>query len=381
MDIETLLQSLLENDHLTQAVLSSPSDKKAALTKIVIRPVLIQKKVKYQATFFYLKKTEHKNLSAPEAQALIEQQLKETFRQAVLFSNDADYHVLVNRLGQITILKKRATQNKLAPLEHNLPKQTILKEGQPIPFLVHLGVMSSSGKVIAQKYDKFRQINKYLEFIADIIKDHKFSSPIHIVDFGCGKSYLTFALYHYLQSVLGLAVDIVGLDLKEDVIATCNKLASELHFEHLHFEVGDIGHYEPKHKPEMVISLHACDTATDAALAQAIKWKARVILAVPCCQHEFFKQIHHKDLEPILKHGILKERFAALATDAARAHLLEIAGYKTQVMEFIDLEHTPKNVLIKAIRRNAPLPKKREEYNSFKQMLGFESSLEKWLKS
>ena len=223
-------------------------------------------------------------------------------------------------------------------------------------FLVDLGVQTPEGRVIKAKYNKFRQINRYLEFIEDVLKKLPDEGPLFIIDFGCGKSYLTFAMYYYLHELRRYETEIVGLDLKADVIADCNALAVKYGYRGLHFEQGDIGSYTCSRRVDMVVSLHACDTATDYALEKAIRWNAKVILAVPCCQHEVNRQIQNRELAPLLKYGLLKERMAALATDAIRAGLLEEMGYETQILEFIDMEHTPKNLLIRAVKREGMRP-------------------------
>lgn len=266
--------------------------------------------------------------------------------------------MLVGKKGKITVKRrvKRAADRDGAALEnkavlsHNRTKQYILQDGQPVDFLVGLGVQSPDGRVAKAKYDKFRQINRYLEFIEDVLERLPKEKTIRIIDFGCGKSYLTFAMYYYLHELKHREIEVTGLDLKEDVIAHCNRLAEKLQYHKLHFERGDISTYEGADAVDMVVSLHACDTATDYALEKAIKWGAKVIMAVPCCQHEVNKQIKCEVLQPILKYGVIKERMSALITDALRANLLEQCGYETQILEFIDMEHTPKNLLIRAVK-------------------------------
>jgi hypothetical protein len=270
---------------------------------------------------------------------------------------------------------RRAPTAKAAELAHDRRKRRLLPEGVPVPFLVELGVMTPDGRVRARRQDKFRQINRFLELVDDVLPNR----ALRIVDFGSGKSYLTFALYHLLAVERGLDVDVVGLDLKEDVIERCRALAGTLGYERLRFEVGDIALYDGG-PADVVVTLHACDTATDAALDRAVRWEAEVILAVPCCQHELYDQIEDESLEALLSHGILRERFAALATDAARAQLLEAVGYDAQVIEFVDLEHTPKNLLIRAIRR--PQRNRRRavhRYRAFKERLGIDPALERLL--
>lgn len=377
--IESLLQEIFAKQSLLHAVLSSPLETMQGIRKLTIRPVQIKQNLHYQLTRYEGEKTFHSNLSPTECLAFLLDHLNH-FKQTLLCTSDADYQILVSKKQQMTILKKPPTQSQQA-LEHNRKKQYLLEEGVPVPFLVELGIMSANGQVIAKKSDKFRQLNRFLELIDDVLPHLKPEGPIRIVDFGCGKAYLTFALYHYLHGLRGYEVEVSGLDLKKDVITTCQALAKKLGYKGLHFSVGNIVDYIPEHQVDMVITLHACDTATDAALAKAVHWQAGVILCVPCCQKELFRQVRSEVLAPILRHGILKERFAALATDAARAQLLDIAGYQTQVLEFIDLEHTPKNLLIRAIKR----PKKEasakivEEYQRFKDALGITCSLESLL--
>lgn len=236
-------------------------------------------------------------------------------------------------------------------LYHNRVKQYILKEGIPVPFLVDLGIQTREGAIVRAKYDKFKQINRYLEFVEDVLPVLKGEGAIHIIDFGCGKSYLTFALYYYLHELQKLDVMITGLDLKTDVIHNCNRLAQSYGYDRLQFVQGDIKNFTGSDQVDMVVTLHACDTATDYAIEKAVGWGAKVIFTVPCCQHEVNGQIQNKLLHPVLKYGLLKERLSAILTDAIRANLLEEAGYDTQVLEFIEMEHTPKNILIRAVRR------------------------------
>lgn len=267
-------------------------------------------------------------------------------------ARDRSATVLVSKKGKMTVKTRKAVCNIPQELSHNREKQYILKEGYPVDFLVGLGVQTPEGKITKNKYDKFRQINRYLEFIEDILDQLPQEGTIHVIDFGCGKSYLTFAMYYYLHVLQGRDIRITGLDLKKDVIRHCNELAAQCGYEQLQFQVGDISTYEGQQKIDMVVSLHACDTATDYALEKAVRWGARVILAVPCCQHEVNRQIHCGELEPLLRYGVIRERMSALITDAVRAGLLEQQGYDTQILEFIDMEHTPKNLLIRAVKRS-----------------------------
>lgn len=372
MDIQILVEKLSIGPF--KGTVSQPIYKKAEVKRISLKALKIKGKNYFQLTKHYSSKDMHENYPI---ELLIEQlkNLFQEYKQGNFTTSESSYHILVSSSGKMTILAKKSV-NKLE-LSHNRCKKTVLKEGEPIDFLVELGVMTSEGKVIASKSHKFKQINRFLEIIEDVIGSMKKREKISIVDFGCGKSYLTFALYHYLVDMLGMEAKITGLDLKADVIKHCSDLAVKLGYDGLHFEVGKIEGYVPKHSIDMVVALHACDTATDAAIAQAVRWGAEAILAVPCCQHELYGQIKNDQMGALLKHGILKERFAALATDAARSNLLEMQGYRTQVMEFIDLEHTPKNLLIKAIKTGYISQKAKEEYNNFKSLLHFDISLEK----
>lgn len=319
--------------------------------KIKIRPVLLKDQLKFQVTFYRGTKVIHKNYEKQDLLVDIPLWLSEYFKQMQVEYADVQASVLVSKKGKITIKTKQTGCKKTAVLEHNRKKKYILEEGTPVPFLVDLGVMGQNGKIVHAKYDKFKQINRYLEFVDDILEQLPKDREITIVDFGCGKSYLTFALYYFLRELKGYQVTIIGLDLKEDVIAHCNKLSSKYGYQDkLKFYVGDIAGYNGLTSVDMVVTLHACDTATDYALAKAVAWGAEVILSVPCCQHEVNRQLHNDMLSPVLKYGLIKERMAALLTDGIRAQLLEEQGYQVQVMEFIDMEHTPKNILIRAVK-------------------------------
>ncbi len=282
------------------------------------------------------------------------------FKSCDITAENQTVHILRNKTGQCTIKRVQVKQaTKTATDEHNRRKNYIISDGEPADFLVELGVMTETGIVKNDYQKKFRQINRFLEFIADVADS--LPDNAQIVDFGCGKSYLTFALYYYFNQVCHKNVKIVGLDLKKDVIERCSKLADKLGYSNLEFINGDIEQFESNFNWDMVVTLHACDTATDFALHKAVSRNARVILSVPCCQHELNPQIENAALSPLLKHGILRERFAALLTDAIRAQVLTDLGYKTTVMEFIDMEHTAKNILIRAIKTHAPRTTPSEE--------------------
>lgn len=278
--------------------------------------------------------------------------LLQVFRKLQMDTQEVSVQALVSKKGRATIkIKKAEHPVQPAAAEHNRKKQYLLEEGKAVPFLVDLGVQTPEGKTVNARYHKFRQINRFLEFVEDILPALDKSRELTIIDFGCGKSYLTFAMYYYLHEQQGLDVRMIGLDLKEDVIAHCNQLAGKYGYEKLQFLTGDIASYEGCTKADMVVTLHACDTATDYALQKAVEWNAKVILSVPCCQHELNAQIHSGLMQPVLKYGLIRERMAALLTDAFRAELLEEQGYQVQILEFIDMEHTPKNILLRAVQK------------------------------
>lgn len=369
----TKLQNLI-TENLTGITISNPQ-KTEPLVKIKIRPMEIKGAIGYQIEEFTKTQAFHKNVTLPELQKLFPAYFENRFRQAQIKLSDEEIQVLVSKKGTVSILRKKTKAEALPmlPLSHNRTKNYILAEGTPVPFLVELGVMTKDGTVTKAKYDKFRQINRFLEFVQDILPSLPHDRTITILDFGCGKSYLTFAIYHFLKVLHGRDVRIIGLDLKKDVIANCNRLAEHLGYSELTFLHGDIADYEGMNQVDMVVTLHACDTATDFALAKAIGWNASVILSVPCCQHELNKQLNNDALAPLLKYGLIKERTSALFTDAIRGNLLEAAGYQTQILEFIDMEHTPKNILLRAVRKQTPdadtLQKKLKELEPTLQFL------------
>lgn len=340
------------NENLYQIILSNPR-KTGGVEKVKIRPVLMKGKLEFQETSYVGTKVFHENFSKDKLIERILTALTESFKQGELENKEFRATVLVSKKGKITVkTKKNVGEKKEIDLSHNRVKHYILEEGTAVPFLVELGVQSKDGKIIKSKYDKFKQINRYLEFIRDVLPILPKDRTVNIIDFGCGKSYLTFAMYHYLKVLNGYDIRVIGLDLKDDVIEKCNRLAEKFGYSSaLKFIRGDISTFEGDYQPDMVVTLHACDTATDYALEKAVRWGAKVILSVPCCQHEVNKQIECKELEPVLKYGLLKERMSALITDAVRANMLEELGYDAQILEFIDMEHTPKNLLIRAVKR------------------------------
>ena len=355
-DLQSLFTDCL-NETLIRVILSNPSSKDGVI-KICARPVLKNKSLLFQIEEYTKTQVFHKNLTAGDAGSYLTGKLSSdtssqtaSFKNALVETQSFTANVLVSKKGTITIKKKMnasAKQPKIS-LSHNRKKKYILEEGIPVPFLIDLGVMTQNGNIVNAHYDKFRQINRFLEYIEDILPSLPTGRELRILDFGCGKSYLTFAIYYYLKVLKGYPVRITGLDLKEDVIRHCNELAVKYGYDKLEFLCGDIAYYDGCSQVDMVVTLHACDTATDYALAKAVGWGAKVILSVPCCQHELNKQMKNDLLSPVLHYGILKERMAALMTDGLRAQILEANGYRTQILEFIDMAHTPKNLLIRAV--------------------------------
>ena len=359
----------------------------------------------YGAEFFTKTQAFQKSMGEDEVNLFIEKNAGTSFKNAVVKTESEEITFLANRRGEV----KKISRKIKAQMENislvsakeaggNKIKNYILKEGTPVPFLVKLGVMTKEGAVVSAKYSKFRQINRFLEYVRDIIpevkalygKDFTAERPLRIADFGCGKSYLTFAVYYYLTEIERLPAEIVGLDLKEGVIKECQKLAAEFGYEKLNFFVGNIADFSYKNKPDVIITLHACDTATDFALNFAVRQNAFAILSVPCCQHEINLQLEKNKaavassspFASLERWGIVRERFAALATDVIRAELLEQSGYAVQLLEFIDMEHTPKNILLRAVRkRNAALQngsglqKSSERLSSLMQNLGASQTL------
>ncbi len=388
--LKVLLQDTVDSG-LYQIILSNPRRKGESVPfKIKIRPVLVKERLLFQETVYQGTKVFHENYEDTSMISRIEERLIHDFKQCEVEHKACRAVVLVSKKGRMTISRKQPAQNVIQPEEmrkmqmsHNRVKRYILEEGIPVPFLIDLGVQTRDGKIVHARYDKFRQINRFLEFIEDILPTLPKEGTVRILDFGCGKSYLTFAMYYYLHCLKKYDVEITGLDLKEDVIENCNRLSRQYGYEKLMFLKGDIADYEMRDRVDMVVTLHACDTATDYALLKAVRWNVKVILSVPCCQHEVNRQIHNKELASVLGYGIIKERMSALITDAVRAELLEAQGYETSILEFIDMEHTPKNLLIRAVRRPGEQPlkslAKMEEVIRLAEFLQIEPTLLKLL--
>jgi len=369
--LDDLLNDVFTGERLLRAVLSKPRAD-GAPAKVVVEPLVLRGEASYRFTTHLVDRTAHENLARSAARERLDILLGE-YGQGLLQTADADWQVL----GE-TVLR-RAPSRSMSPRTHDRAKRYLLEEGTPVPFLVELGVMTADGRVRKSRYDKFRQVNRFLELVDDIVPALPAEGTLRVVDFGCGKSYLTFAIHHLLTELRDRDVEIVGLDLKQDVIDLCSALAKRTEAAGLRFERGDIAGFQAETAADLVVSLHACDTATDEALAQAVRWKADAILAVPCCQKEAYSQIRSSILAPLLRHGLAKERLAALVTDTLRAQLLELAGYRTQLVEFVALEHTAKNVLIRAVRGTPAGAAALKAYEELRDSLGLDPMLERLL--
>ena len=385
------------NASLKEAIFSNPQSKTQSVSKRKVRPVLMKGELCFQVSSFEGKQVKHENLNADEVTKKALVWMQEEFKQLEIHNAESSLICLTNKKGTLTMkVKKNAPEKKVIQTEcegmdlekfaHNRRKKYFLPDTEPVPFLVDLGVQTKEGKIINSAYDKFKQINRFLEFIEDILPALEGEERIRILDFGCGKSYLTFAIYHYLHEICGKDVEITGLDLKADVIANCNKLAVKYGYHNLKFEVGDIKDYEAYKDVDLVVTLHACDTATDYALYKAIRWNAKAILSVPCCHHEVNRQVKSAELEPMLEYGIVKDRFAALATDSLRCMILKKYGYETQLLEFIDMAHTPKNLLIRAVKKQGLVSagkqgKLQAQEEEFSRFLGIHTTLQTLLEN
>ncbi len=383
--MEELKKSLEElfKDNIIKIVISNKVNKEFKYNKIAINLKETNKGKFYQIEKFTDKQVFHENINIESINEKVYECLNRNYKQLSAWSDNYTYDMKISKKGKVFLGKKKSDNSKVVKKGHNKEKNYILKEGMIIEPLIDLGVFTKEGKVINSKYDKYKQINRFIEIIDDEIKKNDYKE-LTILDFGCGKSYLTFVLYYYFVKIKNINVKMIGLDLKEDVIKKCNEIAKRYNYDNLHFELGDINGFKYNNKVDMVITLHACDTATDYALYNAIKWNSKMIFSVPCCQHEFNAQMESNELSILTKYGIVQERIAALMTDSVRANLLECAGYKTQLLEFIDISHSPKNILIRASKSNVSKEKREKsikEVNNLVEKFNFKPTLLNLLKS
>ncbi|MEI3609216.1 class I SAM-dependent methyltransferase [Pseudogracilibacillus sp. SO10305] len=375
---ETFVQKVM-NELFIHGTISQPRQKSNDLKRVRLKKIALQNELYIQFEYQYERIMKHENILLKDIGHVLDPLLEE-FRQVHAQFETEQIHIQISKKFKVMWKTTKEVVKKAATLEHNRKKNYLLDENTVHPFLVRLGVQTETGQIKKAHYDKFRQINRFIEYIDDAIEYLPKNRTVRILDFGSGKSYLTFALYHYLHVVKGYDIQVTGLDLKKEVIEHCQQIANDLQYEHLQFLVGDINDFNEETSVDMVVTLHACDVATDMALARAVRWGANVILSVPFCQHELFSQMDAPALDVLLQHGLMKERFAALATDAIRAEILSLVGYETQLLEFIDMEHTPKNILIRAYYTGKESTKAAmKKYESFRDLLTAKPFLEKEL--
>lgn len=365
-ELKKAIDEIIEED-IIKLVISNKMNKEVPYNKIIF--VLKEEAKKYYQIEKYTdKQVFHENIHIDILGEKVMEYLSSNYKQVDAWSNITTFDLKISKKGKVHLGKKKSDNAKFANKEHNNEKNYIFREGMIIEPLIDLGIFTKEGKVVNSKYDKYKQINRFVEIIDDEIKNNDFKE-LTILDFGCGKSYLTFILYYYFMEIKKINVKMIGLDLKEDVIKKCNEIAQKYDYKNLHFELGDINGFKYNNKVDMVITLHACDTATDYALYNAIKWDSKMIFSVPCCQHEFNSQIKTDSLSILTKYGIVQERVAALMTDSVRANLLECVGYKTQLLEFIDIFNSPKNILIRASKANISKDKKEKALSEVNALL------------
>lgn len=375
-ELEQYIKMMVDAD-VKKIIISNPTRNTNEFKKLVVE---IKSGVKYQISKYTKTQVFHENLSKKDIASRCYELTEGLFKQINGMSDSEEHIILISKKGKATYKVKKKADDKVVLNKKALEgkKNYILEEGMKIPPLVDMGVFTSDGSVVKSKYDKYKQINRFIEILDDGISQGNITK-LNVIDFGCGKSYLTFVVYYYLTKIKNIEVNMIGLDLKESVIKNCNEAAKKYGYDNLHFELGDINGYKTPFDVDMVITLHACDTATDFALYNAVMWNAKMIFSVPCCQHELNKQIKTEDLNILSRYGIIKERFCALATDAIRANILECQGYKTQILEFVDFDNTPKNLLIRAVRRpttpKSKIESAKKEIESMIQEFGFTPTL------
>lgn len=374
-------EKFLENvtSGVTKCVLSEPIDKTSQIKKINIT----KWKDQYRITRNENKKDIHKNIPEDELRGYLSDILGNEFRSLVFWDDLKEYSIRITKSGRVLTRSSASAVGSTVQKTHNREKNYLIPEGTIVAPLVDMGVFTREGKIVSTMHDKYRQINRFLELFCDELDRFPKEKQLNIIDFGCGKSYLTFIVYYYLHEILGYNVHITGLDLKRDVIENCNAAAMRYGYTDLRFEVGDINGYTPSESPDIVVTLHACDTATDFALYNAVNWGAKLIMSVPCCQHEVCSNMEASEIKILERYGLIKERAAALFTDAIRANMLITKGYSTKVLEFVDMSHTPKNVLIRAVKTAIPEKTKKEARDEVEVLirhLGCESTIYRLLK-
>ena len=368
-EIISELLSHIKNNNLAKITFSNIRNKELELDKVIAKPVNIKNNINIQFEYRYKRIIKHENIITADADK-IKIMLEELFSLAKdisVITSDEIINIKISKKFKVSINKKK-TEKKDISFEHNTSKEYFLDEKQKYDFLIELGIQNKEGKILKARFNKFRQINKYLEFIKHATTQLDTKNQITILDFGSGKSYLTFSTYYYLTEILKLNVKIIGIDLKKEVIEYCNNISKKLNFNNLEFVYGDVIDYENKNKIDMVISLHACNTATDIALLKSLGWNAKIFFAVPCCQKELNNQLDSTFIPFMLKHGIIKEKFSTLLTDSIRSEVLEVFGYKSDIVEFISEENTPKNQLIRAYKTTDKI--------NFEKLVSLESFVE-----
>ena len=379
--LEDVIKEILKED-IVKIVISNKVNKDVTYNKINITLKEKNNNEYYQMEKFTDKQVFHENIDKSQLESKLIESIENKYKQVSAWSETTTFDLKISKKGKIHLSKRKSDNVKMVNKSHNKEKNYILKEGMIIEPLIDLGVFTKEGKVVKSKYDKYKQINRFVEIIDDEIKKNDYKE-LTILDFGCGKSYLTFVLYYYFVKIKNIKVKMIGLDLKEDVIKKCNDIAKRYKYDDLHFELGDINGFKYNNKVDMVITLHACDTATDYALYNAVKWNTKMIFSVPCCQHEFNAQMKSDEFSILTRYGIIQERIAALMTDSVRANLLETLGYKTQLLEFIDIAHSPKNILIRASKGKVSAEKKEKCLNEVERLIkefNFNPTLYKLLK-
>lgn len=366
-ELRKAVNEIMEEE-IIKIVISNKMNKDVKYNKITFILKENSEKQYYQIEKYTDKQVFHENIDVDILEEKLIEYLQGNYKQLSAWSSIHTFDLKMSKKGKVFLSKKKSDNTKVANKSHNKEKNYILKEGMIIEPLIDLGIFTKEGKVVNSKYDKYKQINRFIEIIDDEVKKNDFKE-LTILDFGCGKSYLTFIVYYYFVEIKKINVKMIGLDLKEDVIKSCNEIAKKYNYENLHFEIGDINGFKYNNKVDMVITLHACDTATDYALYNAIKWNSKMIFSVPCCQHEFNDQMKAESLSILTRYGIIQERVAALMTDAVRANLLESLGYKTQLLEFIDISHSPKNILIRASKGNVSKDKREKALVEVKDLI------------